>query len=275
MKHLTLLTLLLLFALGFTSCSKDEEEVLYDNIPVLQVPPGLVDGGRISGISLYCLEKDGKPYGIWYNYYPKTKTIKDYSNIRLCLMIDVNTPLRKTDDEDEMLSIERLESNYFIDKMAYALGFNEINDSALSVMWRMNGMMTAYVNGEVTLTCDKTLFGEQPGTNLSKHFFLLPGCRYLPIGIEKPEMLYGYEDELPSLMSERFPDGAWIQHEYRMELKSLPEEKYEELTLHLSIPMTIEHVRDYMMSNYIGDSFGPRYTEQTFEADCLIKFKWD
>ena len=88
-------------------------------------------------------------------------------------------------------------------------------------------------------------------------------------------MLYGYEDELPSLTSERFPDGAWIQHEYRMELKSLPEEKYDELTLHMTIPMKIEHVRDYMMSTYRGDSIGPRYTDQIFEADCLIKFKWD
>ena len=88
-------------------------------------------------------------------------------------------------------------------------------------------------------------------------------------------MLYGYEDELPSLTSERFPDGAWIQHEYRMELNTIPLEQYDSLTLHLSIPMTIEHVRDYMMSTYRGDSIGSRYTEQTFEADCPIKFNWD
>ena len=96
MKQLAFLTLLLLFAQGFTSCSKDEESTAP---PAPIPPPVLVDGGSISSINLYCLEKDRKPpLEIWFNYYPKTKIIEDYSNLQLCVMVDTYIPLRESDD---------------------------------------------------------------------------------------------------------------------------------------------------------------------------------
>ena len=274
MRHPANLLLLILLALSIHSCQKDE-----DDSPTPPNPaPGLVDGGRISDINLYCLEKDLMEkggWGIWFNYYPKTKTIKDYSNIQLCLMIDVNIPLRESDDSEERSVILKMEANYHRERISAVLNISKDDDSYFDKGYLLNGFMTAYVNGEAELTCDKTLFGEPPGTNLSKYFYSLNNL--IPIGVERPEMFHSIDVEtpVPEPMNNFFLNEAWIRHEYNMELNTIPPEQYDSLTLHLSMPMTIEHVRDYMMSTYRGDSIAPRYTEQTFEADCLIKFEWD
>ena len=70
MKHFGLTFLLLFIALCLASCQKDEDERLYASPPDV---PGLVDGGKISGISLYCLEKDGNRmvYGSIITLKPK------------------------------------------------------------------------------------------------------------------------------------------------------------------------------------------------------------
>ena len=123
MKQLAFLTLLLLFAQGFTSCSKDEDSTVpHTPIP----PPVLVDGGSISSINLYCLEKDREaPLEIWYNYFPKIKTVKDYSNIQLCVMVDTDIPLRESDDSVEMSAINKMEANYHRERISTVLNISK------------------------------------------------------------------------------------------------------------------------------------------------------
>jgi len=270
-KHFVNILLLLLSIMGVSSCQKDEDST----VPPAPIPPPvLVDGGSISSINLYCLEKDRKPpLEIWYNYYPKTKIIKDYSNIQLSVMVDTYIPLRESDDSVEMSAIREMEANYHRERISTVLNISKDDKLYIDKGYILDGYLTAYVNGEAELTCDKTLFGETPGTNLSKYFNIFLGAEFVPIGIENPAMHYFYDTSSVS-MSDIFPDEAWISG-YTMELNTIPPEQYDSLTLHLSMPMTIEHVRDYMLSTYRGDSIGPRYTEQTFEADCLIKFEWE
>ena len=272
MKHFGFTFLLLFIALCLASCQKDEDST----VPLTPIPPPvLVDGGSVSSINLYCLEKDREPpLEIWYNYYPKTKTVKDYSNIQLCVMVDTDIPLRESDDSVEMSVINKMEANYHRERISNVLNISKDDAYYIDKGYILDGYMTAYVNGEVTLTCDKTLFGETPGTNLSKYFIILGGAEFVPIGIENPEM-HDFDDASSVMMNDNFVDEAWLYHGYAMELNTIPLEQYDSLTLHLSIPMTIEHVRDYIMSTYRGDSIGPRFTDQIFEADCLIKFKWD
>ena len=271
-KHSSSILFLLLTGLFLASCQKDEDST----VPPAPIPPPvLVDGGSISSINLYCLEKNREPpLEIWYNYFPKTKIIEDYSNIQLCVMVDTDIPLRESEDSVEMSAINKMEANYHRERISTVLNISKDDAYYIDKGYILDGYLTAYVNGEVTLTCDKTLFGETPGTNLSKYFFILGGAAFVPIGIENPEMHY-FDDASSVMMNDNFVDEAWLYHGYAMELNTIPLEQYDSLTLHLSIPMTIEHVRDYMMSTYRGDSIGPRFTDQIFEADCLIKFKWD
>ncbi|MBR3454701.1 MAG: hypothetical protein IKH26_05220 [Bacteroidaceae bacterium] len=271
MRHPANLLLLILLALSIHSCQKEEDDIPLS--PIL--PPGLVDGGKISSINLYCLEKDVPQKGIWFNYYPKIKTIKDYSNIQLCLMVDTNIPLRESEDSEERSFIRKMEANYHSERISAVLNISKDDGSYIDKGYLLDGFMTAYVDGEAELTCDKTLFGEPPGTNLSKYFYTLNNL--IPIGVERPKMLHDmdFETPVPEPMNNFFQNEAWIRNKYYMELQSLPAERYNELTLHMTIPMKIEHVRDYMLSSSRGDSIAPRYTEQTFEADCLIKFEWD
>ena len=153
MKHFGFTFLLLFIALCLASCQKDEDST----VPLTPIPPPvLVDGGSVSSINLYCLEKDVLQKGIWFNYYPKTKTIKDYSNIQLCVMVDTDIPLRESDDSVEMSAINKMEANYHRERISTVLNISKDDANYIDKGLILDGYMTAYVNGEVTLTCVAT-----------------------------------------------------------------------------------------------------------------------
>ena len=73
----------------------------------------LLDGGRISDISLYCIEKNDTTIGeLWYEYYPKVKTVKDYNSFNLYLRLNRNAYVYNSDNKEEMLSIIDIELEY-------------------------------------------------------------------------------------------------------------------------------------------------------------------
>lgn len=279
MKKTTIFFLCFLLT-AFCSCQDDDSKRV---TPAPDIEGLLIDGGRISKAGLYCLKSEPM-YDAWYNYYPKVKTLNDYSDMSsLCLLLHDEQWTYISDNIEEMSAIYSLEEAYWKKKSSFILeAYNQYKASDFRReasrnndtrhIWGWPYFFTAYTNGEVTITCDKTLFGETPGTNLTKHFVIngFNGC--MPVGVENPELRYTFFDDQPTLMSERFPVGVWLQPEYRLQFQTFPEEKYDSITLSLTMPLIIEHTREYAAATYKGKNPTPIFTEEVFTSECPIKF---
>ena len=273
---------ILLFALifaGLASCQSDEDGTDNGQEIFLDTTGLLLDGGRISSVSLYCLEKDRAGFGgeHWQDYYAKTKTVKDYSDIQLDVKIYRDSPGYFQSDTAVSNAISQLETKYYKEKTSFIVDEMEKyrRSSIPSKMAAWPDFITAYINGDVVITCDKVLYGQEPGTNLSGHLRVLSGTQCLPVGIESPSLLYNYGDQMPTVMSEYLPTGAWLQPDYWLEFDNQPSEKYDNITLHLTLPLLIEHSRDYAVELYKGNNASIKYTEHVFNADCTINFSWE
>lgn len=269
-------SLLCLFAgICMQSCQNDELETNNGNTSeiVLPVEGLLLDGGLISDVSLYCIEKNNPHIGEqWNEYYPETKTVKGYDAFRLLLYPHTNAPRYNSEDKKEMDAIKKIEEEYYKEKSTFILeAYNEYNKTGVTG-WPE--VFTAYTTEDITITCDKVLFGEQPGTNLTSHFALRSDVFCVPVGVEEPKLLYGF-GETPKRMSDLLVKGAWLHNEYYMEFAEQPAEKYNELTLSLSCPVLLEHARDLATAKYKGSDLPRKFSEKVFTSKCLIKFNWD
>lgn len=263
----------MLFGMTLFSCQSDESVPLEFPAPVI----GLVmDGGEISDISLYCIEKNNPHIGeIYYEYNPKVKTLKNYSDFDLLLELNRNGGYYHSDDMGEMNSIGKYELDYIKSKSLFIVeDYKRYRFEEKDLPWP--DFFAAYTNGEVSITCNKRLFGEEAGTNLEKYITVNMACQCLPTGIEAPKMLYKFGEEIPSEMNKFFVKGTWLQPKYYLQFKELPTEKYDDLTLTVTLPMIREHVRDYAVAKYRGETITKaKLTEDVFKADCQIKFEWE
>lgn len=279
MKYVSLPFLCIIMTTGLVSCENDEiesgngqNEEKYSFY--VEIEGTLLDGGRISDVGLYCIENHRTSFGEpWFEYYPRTKTVSSYTDFKLCALIYRNGGSYKSDDANEMFAIAEIEKAYEKEKSSFILDAYKEFKQKQAVGWPT--LFTAYVDGEVSITCDKKLYGEAPGTNLNKYFSVIYENECIPFGVENPKLLYNFGDELPTNMEELFVKESWLQPKYLLQFSSQPSEKYEELTLHLSMPILREHSQDYVVAKYKGTPLSsPRYTESVFESDCLIKFEW-
>ena len=250
MKHLFPVILCILSGMGFISCHNDDDEPIPKGVPQPSLEGTLLDGGWISDVSLYCVEYNKSHGGA--DYYPKTKTVKDYTDFWLEIMLHMEAPRYMSDDVNEMAAIQKLEREYTKERSSFILeAYREYNSKKYQhVGWP--DLITAYTDGEVSITCDKTLYGEAPGTNLSKHFKVRFPFKCLPVGVVDSKLLYGYDDEMPTEMSKIFVNEAWLRPGYDFVFTDPPSERYDELTLYLTMPMIKEHVRDYVVAKYKG-----------------------
>ena len=276
MKTLKFLLLCLLVGVCFLSCAEDDSEEPIEGL-ALPVEGTLLDGGRISGVDLYCREYDREFTGkSWETYCAETKTVQDYDDFFLNLMIHKAAYRYTPHDTSEMSAIARLEKEYEKKKSQFILdGYNEYKNSGLCEPgWPV--FFTAYTNDEVTVTCDKTLYGEEPGTNLSSYFTILPDvCPCLAVGKEDSKLLYRFGEELPTRMSDLFVVGCWLSPDYILTFAEKPSEKPDELTLYLSLPITKEYIWEYAVEKYRGNNPSVIYSDSVYKAECKIKFEWD
>ena len=248
------------------SCEKDMPPRSY---PPPYVKGRLADGGRISEILLTT-----KQYS-YPNLYGET--ISSYSELEMELDIrrsSKSSPLINPSNYDK---INELQKEYILAKSAF---IQDRYDNAIKTLgfgaWNHQwpNLYTAYVNGEVTITCDKPLFGEEPGTNLSKYFRVIPRNSCMPVGVAEPYLLYDFGDSIPTNINELFAKEAWLHYIYNLFFEELPSEQYKDLTLRVSIPMLLECYEDYVVAEYIGQPLESKYREATFSRDLKINFDW-
>lgn len=272
MKKCNFLILSVFVCLVCQSCHNEEIEDIevIENFNVSTVGM-LLDGGAISNIDLYCMENKRTTFGEqWWEYYPKTKIVSDYSSFWLMLMLHRNAGVYTPNNIEEMRSIGILKADYEKER---SLFIYESYTKKHAQQWP--ALFTAYLNGELSITCDKILFGEQPGTNLISYFTVTPTTPCIPIGIENPKFLYDFGEEIPTEAPKLFIKETWLQSEYHLRFAKQPSEKYEDLTLHVSFPMIREHIDNIAVSKYKGTELVNMFSEVVFTADCTIKFNWD
>jgi len=260
------------------SCQKDDtnaENEGLGNSPQPELEGLLLDGGRIGGMSLFCIPNRQTTFGEpWWVYYSKTKTMKDYADFKLLIMVREGASVYQSDDTHEMSDIIALEQEYEKGKSAFILEDYRDYEKTNNVECEWPNFYTAYINGDVSITCDRTLYGESPGTSLNKHLRVDPRNGCLPVGVENPRLLYGFGDEIPARMDSLLVKEAWLQYQYWLTFIGQPAEKYDSLTLFLSFPLKMEHLRDYAVAKYKGRQQPPRYTEAVFKSRCPIKFEF-
>lgn len=143
-------------------------------------------------------------------------------------------------------------------------------------------VFSATVNGKISVTCDKTLYGQKPGTNIADYF--LTGWHLNDIeiiGVEEPKAILPSKNiHLP--LSEAYCEGLWLRsqsfHVFSFGTDkdgNFPTEKYDELTLTLSIPVKIESTYSYAASKYFNKQIGQHYTDTVFTASHKLYFKWE
>ena len=289
MKKYNSILLCVFSALCLLSCRNDAPD--YPGPDPSESWGTIVDGGSIASISLYCIEKYNNHIGeIYYEYNPRVKTLKSYTDFYLQLELNGTDVSFQSNDYEEMATVLNLQKNYCLAKSSFMLEeYKKYQKETNSLMeWPL--FLTAYVSGEVSITCDKVLFGEEPGTKLNKHFSVNryysifdmfienAGYSCLPIGIENPSMLYNFGEKIPYDMDEFFVKGTWLQPQYYLQFKynDTPTERYDDITLTLSFPMIREFVTEYAVAIHRGKVMeAPRLLENVYEAKCKIKFEWE
>lgn len=236
----------------------------------------LLDGGKISDIKLYCLNANEHLYGEdWFEKYSRTKVVKDYSEITMLIDVEQNASslnVFNNKEDNDQLSSRRLA--FYKDKCDFIVNDCESHDTS-DTQHSYPVLFSAYINGEVRITCDKTLFGENPGTDLKKHFACISSQVCQPAGVLNPKLLRGYGDPPATALDETFADEVWLGTQYFFQFNKNPEERYDKITLHLEMPIKSELVNEYLAAEYKGNSSVDRYKDTVYEYDCKIMFDWD
>lgn len=232
----------------------------------------LHDGADIDKLFFYCWnKKPGKVYDLCEEDNPrKTRTLEDYSHMELRLEM-----LEDSNDKsyhNEYPVSEHQIWDYCQEKTRFLYQEYQKYREQYKLSWP--SFYSAYVNGKVTLTCDKKLFGKEAGEDLSDYFRVHTPALCMPVGIESPHLLYSFCDKLPTCMNEFFLEESWIQSYYFLDIPISPEEKYSELTFHITMPIKKESARRSMVSKANGTVDSEIMTEEVYESDCLIKFNW-
>ena len=267
MKHFLSILLCAICGLCLNSCGNEETiDPGWCDFPGPMPSEGyLIDGGRITGISLYGIQSTSNTANAWPDYYKRTQKFTSYSKVTLALSMSCSAQIYEPNDKEEMDGINMIENEYEKERGGFIL------ENFMTKKWTVwNNIYTAYVNGEVSIVCDKKLWDKTPGTNLIEHFINVKPIGCLPVGIESPKMLYNYDEEKPSNLTKILVDEGWLITQYYLKFATEPIEKYHELTCHITMPMTLEHIRDYAVAKYKGEETGPIFTNQVFETDCKI-----
>lgn len=254
-------------------CSCDREEQIYDcSDPSYQ---NLMDGGWISGVNLYCVVDNSRPNKFVRVWDKSVKTVNDYVNFYLVLEIGTRAINSEIQYQYEDFLISYVRGIYRKKKAQFIIDEHlKSCRQGKDVSWPL--LFTAYINGEITIECDKVLFGEQPGTNLSSHFNLLSykNVHCLPIGVENPQILYNFGDDFPQELNKYFQDKTWLLEGYNFAFADQPTEKYDEITLRVTCPLIKEDAKAIATAIYKGTDI-PSNTETVYTAECKIKFEWE
>ena len=279
-------------ALSLLLCACDKDEKDQDNIrhfDAQNVPETgmMLDAACITKLQLFCMETEvlflsgfniPAMYNNNYTRKQKEPLFANYSSVKMYAVFDKNGNGFANDSAQVARTINDLVFDWYCRRTDFILEqYNKEVSYENPIEWPT--FFTSYVNGDVQLTCDKVLFGQQPGENLNKHFMVTPPYYFLPVGRETPNVQYGFTDSDQLRAGVRMPDfftnDSWMQFSYLIRFIDEPTERYDEITFTMTFPASLEHVREFVTSKYKGENAPMRVTDTTFTASFKAKFKWE
>lgn len=269
MKRILRFVLLSIIILS-TSCSDDKGKLDYDlmpdRFPELS-PSEVIDSLKLTGIYADINGYNGENY--------TTRLCYDYENTYFELRVEYKG-IRASDIGEEelycMKAMAELGKEYTTPAMEKS--YREYSHGGRPYIM----FLTSYINGKVTMTCDKKLFGQEAGTDISSHFSLYyssnPCMMCGVIGEEMPRMQYEWGEEMPTELDKFFLKGSWLQKEYLMKFRDIPEEKYDELTMTINFPLKDAKWYEYFRDKYRGNTPELKIEERSMSAKCKLTFIW-
>lgn len=276
MKTLLKTILFVTYCVITVSCLNENELEPNQNFVIPYADYTLIDGCKIEDIKLYCLNVNEHLYGEdWWEKFARTKVVKNYSEIEL--LVDVTENHSIMDVFEDSLTNKKLYNRRvaFYKEKCNPLTSDYARNIHSDFKYSLPNFFAAYINEEVRITCDKALFGEAPGTNLTKYFAPLNYAGCLPVGVLTTELVRGFSDAPAETMDQLLIDEAWLLNRYYFSFKVYPKEKYDNITLHLEMPVKKEYVNDYLASEWTKSEIVTRFVDTSYKSDCKILFDWE
>jgi hypothetical protein len=280
MKIKTFITCIVaMIALCTLSCNNDEEQdLMIENSKPFYIYGELFPADGITGIELHAVENFR---GLTSR--PTDTPVSDYSTFQLygkissgplwCLdtkFADYPTYIQ-TSVTDMQQAFEKERTNFIREAFIAAYGVEPIINNA-SELRKWPYLYTGYINGDITISCDKRLFGTEPGKDISRHFNVYGTAECVPIGRENPTILYNFLDQKPKAISELMKKDTWLQRWFFFYFQDIPEEKYDTLTFKLTMPITREHYTRYFYGESLGRNDTLKVTNDTCISECKVVF---
>lgn len=270
MKKNTFITVGLITLL---SCGKSEVEIpnkeqIIGSRP--EVHYGMMnDGGYIHNLLIHI-----PPESEAYVIHDPEAPFNNYSTMQLKLhfessFVAVNFIEENHLSNKEWYDFEDSLNNYYLSRTAFIQ--KELENYKQEHPWFLYN--TAYINGEVTVTCDKALFGKTSGENLAQYFNVESRALFTPRGIENTVLTCIFDEDAPKKVNEFFTNETWTEGVYILRFDSIPEEKYNELKLTVTMPLKLEHTHKYMLNKLKGIDEKVEMTDKTVSANFTARFK--
>ena len=273
MKKLKLLFILIaLCACVFSSCEK--EKVTEEVKTPLDFTPEDPYGTMFDGGLLQTLNIDVSPSS-YKHYSSSDQTFDDYS--AMGLLVEPEYSESAVNSIYDYLSTEEATAlndsvyHYGRERTSFVQQALKNNADARHYAWVPYG--TAYINGDVTVTCNKTLYGKEPGENLAEYFNVRSYALYTIRGIENPVLTYILDEDVPKKVNEFFTNETWTEYEYTISFDSIPEEKYDEISLTMTMPLKVEHIHKYFQNKVRGFDRTMEITTKTISGSFTARFK--
>ena len=271
MKTKTFILLALCF-LALLSCDKNEEES--SNVLIIGSRPEdfyglMLDGGYIHNLLIHV-----PPESEAYVIHDPEAPFDNYSTMQLKLDFEDSFDKEKFMEENRLNDREWYElkdtlKTYYRRRTAFIQ--KELENYDKNRQWFLH--YTAYINGEVTVTCDKTLYGKASGENLAQYFKVEPKAWITPRGIEKTKLTCIFDRNSPKRINEFFTKETWTDVKYILRFDSIPEEKYDELKLTVTMPLKLENTHKYILNKLKGIDENVEMTDKTVSASFTARFK--
>lgn len=262
----------------FSSCEKNNVEGVIEEEPYWRIisnddPFGLMfDGGYIHHLKMQMpLNNDA------YDPYNANSPFNDYSVMTLEYVFNSSFSHSKLTEKEGLSTRDwyRFIDSTYVYFKTKTKSLQDAHKKSIKegTHYPWIKFYTAYINGEVKITCDKTLFGKEKGENLAQFFDVVSYQLYMPHGIENPTLTYMLDKNVPKTVDKLLTEETWLEPSCVIKFDSIPEEKYNELTFRITIPIKMEHTYEYVMDKFKGREAELKTSEKTFYAEYKARFK--
>lgn len=252
-------------AVVISSCNNGEDKFAIDSVPPV-IFTAEYDRTMFScagdSLDLKYLQNEG-PSVVDVKRTPLT-----YDNMALFAKFFVN---EDTDfDSDDVIALQNETiGKYMHQSRQYIISNTEWTENHKIWPGDFSTISSAIV-GDVKICADKTLFGQEPGSNLSAHFNVWsPNACVITANFESPTIIYNAKDYMPTAISEYFVKDSYLASTYAFYLADKPEEKYDEVTFTITIPVEDQYVYDY----YHRLESDPKAQMNTMKKDYVTSAK--